>query len=115
MSKFETLCEEYRENKRMIEELEAINEDLKNNIIDIMGDQDTKIEGSSKATYKTVESQRLDSAALKKEHIELYQKYLRNTSYKRFIVCQYGGIKNVCVSLYIDIPFRITCGINEIK
>lgn len=87
MTKFEELCTEYRENKRMIEELEAMNEDLKNNIIDIMGDQDTKIEGSTKATYKTVESQRLDSAALKKEQFGLYQKYLKNTSYKRFIVC----------------------------
>lgn len=87
MTKFEELCTEYRENKRMIEELEAMNEDLKNNIIDIMGDQDTKIEGSTKASYKTVESQRLDSAALKREQFELYQKYLKNTIYKRFIVC----------------------------
>ena len=87
MTKFEKLCEEYRENKRMIEELEAMNEDLKNNIINIMGDQDIKIEGSTKATYKTVESQRLDSTALKREQFELYQKYLKNTSYKRFIVC----------------------------
>ena len=29
MSKFETLCNEYRENKRLIEELEAMNESLK--------------------------------------------------------------------------------------
>lgn len=87
MTKFETLCTEYRENKRLIEELEAMNEDLKNNIIDIMGDQDTKIEGSTKAIYKTVESQRLDSTALKREQFELYQKYLTKTSYKRFTVC----------------------------
>lgn len=87
MSKFETLCTEYRENKRMIEELQAMNENLKNNILDIMGDKETKIEGSTKAIYKTVESQRLDSTALKKEQFELYQKYLKSTSYKRFTVC----------------------------
>lgn len=87
MSKFEALCTEYRENKRMIEELQAMNEDLKNNIVAIMGDSETKIEGSTKATYKTVESQRLDSATLKKEQLELYQRYLKKTSYKRFTVC----------------------------
>ena len=87
MSKFETLCTEYRENKRLIEELQAMNEDLKNNIVEIMGDEETKIEGSTKAIYKTVQSQRLDSTTLKKEQFELYQKYLKKTSYKRFTVC----------------------------
>lgn len=87
LSKFETLCNEYRENKRLIEELESMNEDLKSDIVAIMGDQDTKIEGSAKAIYKTVESQRLDSATFKKEQLELYQKYLTKTSYKRFTVC----------------------------
>lgn len=87
MTKFEALCTEYRENKRLIEELQAMNESLKNNIVEIMGDSETKIEGSTKAIYKTVESQRLDSATLKKEQLELYQKYLKNTSYKRFTVC----------------------------
>ena len=87
MTKFEELCTEYRENKRMIEELQAMNEDLKNNIVEIMGDEQTKIEGSTKASYKTVEIQRLDSATLKKEQFELYQKYLKKTNYKRFTVC----------------------------
>lgn len=87
MTKFEELCTEYRENKRMIEELQAMNEDLKNNIVEIMGNEETKIEGSTKASYKTVESQRLDSATLKKEQFELYQKYLKKTNYKRFTVC----------------------------
>ena len=87
MTRFEQLCTEYRENKRMIEELQAMNEDLKNNIVEIMGDEETKIEGSTKAIYKTVQSRRLDSATLKKEQLELYQKYLKKTSYKRFTVC----------------------------
>lgn len=87
MTKFEALCTEYRENKRLIEELEAMNEDLKSSIVAIMGDEETKIEGSTKASYKTVQSQRLDSAALKKDQLELYQKYLKSTSYKRFTVC----------------------------
>lgn len=87
MTKFEALCEEYRDNKRLIEELEARNENLKNNIIEIMGDEETKIEGDTKASYKTVQSQRLDSATFKKEQFEVHQKYLKKTSYKRFTVC----------------------------
>lgn len=87
MTKFEQLCTEYRENKRLIEELQAMNEELKSSIVEIMGDEETKIEGSTKASYKTVESQRLDSATLKKEQFELYQKYLKKTNYKRFTVC----------------------------
>lgn len=87
MKQFEQLCDEYRENKRLIEELQAINETLKNNIIEIMGDEETKTEGSAKAIYMTVQSLRLDSATLKKEQLEVYQKYLKKTSYKRFTVC----------------------------
>ena len=87
MKQFKQLCDEYRENKRLIEELQAINETLKNNIIEIMGDEETKTEGSTKAIYTTVQSQRLDSATLKKEQFEVYQKYLKKTSYKRFTVC----------------------------
>ena len=40
MTKFETLCNEYRENKRMIEELEAMNDSLKADILAIMGDDE---------------------------------------------------------------------------
>lgn len=87
MTRFEELCTEYRENNRLIEELQAMNEELKSSIISIMGDDETKIEGSTKASYKTVESHRLDSTTFKKEQFELYQKYLKKTSYKRFTVC----------------------------
>mgnify|MGYP000999939492 CR=1 FL=1 len=52
MSKFETLCNEYRENKRLIEELEAMNDSIKTDILAIMGDRETVTEGASKATYK---------------------------------------------------------------
>ena len=37
MSAFEKLCNEYRENKRLIEELEAMNDSIKTDILTIMG------------------------------------------------------------------------------
>ena len=86
MSKFESLCNEYRENKRLIEELEAMNESIKGDIIAIMGGRETVIEGSTKAMYKSVTSAKLDSKALKAEHPDIVQAYTTETSYKRFTV-----------------------------
>lgn len=86
MGKFETLCTEYRENKRLIEELEAMNDSIKADIIAIMGNDETHVEGAAKATNKTVISSRFDSSGFKKEYPELFTEYSRETSYKRFIV-----------------------------
>lgn len=86
MSKFEALCNEYRENKRLMEELEAMNDSLKADIIAMMGDRETVIEGSTKAMFKTVTSSKLDSKALKAEHQDIAAAYTTLTSYKRFTV-----------------------------
>ena len=86
MKEFEKLCTEYRENKRLIEELEAMNEALKADIIGMMGDRETVIEGSTKAMFKTVTSSRLDSKALKADHPDIVDEYTKETSYKRFAV-----------------------------
>lgn len=86
MSKFETLCTEYRENKRLIEELEALNESLKANIIAMMGDRETVTEGATKATLKTVTSSRLDSKGIKADYPDIFTAYSTPTIYKRFTV-----------------------------
>lgn len=86
MKRFEKLCNEYRENKRLIEELEAMNDSIKADILLIMGDAETMTEGAAKATSKTVTSSRLDSSAIKKELPEVFQQYSKETSYKRFTV-----------------------------
>lgn len=86
MSRFEKLCTEYRENKRLIEELESMNDELKASILSIMGDNETMTEGASKASYKAVISSRLDSKALQREKPGIYAEYVRETSYKRFTV-----------------------------
>ena len=86
MSKFEKLCNEYRENKRLIEEIEAMNDSIKSDIIAIMGDRDTVTEGASKATYKSVTSSRTDTAAMRKAYPDIVDQYTSKTSYKRFTV-----------------------------
>lgn len=86
MTNFENLCTEYRENKRLIEELTAMNDSIKTAILEIMGDRETVIEGASKATNKTVTSSRFDSSEFKKEYPDLFTEYSTPTSYKRFTV-----------------------------
>ena len=76
MGKFETLCNEYRENKRLIEELEAENDSLKAAIIEIMGGRETVTEGAAKATVKTV----------KKQYPDLFGAFSKATQYQRFTV-----------------------------
>lgn len=86
MKQFEKLCNEYRENKKLIEELTAMNESIKNDILAIMGNDETHVEGAAKATNKTVVSSRFDSSGFKKEYPDLFTEYSRETSYKRFCV-----------------------------
>lgn len=86
MKQFESLCNEYRENKRLIEELQAMNDSIKTAILAIMGDKETMTEGASKATNKTVTSSRLDGKALKEEKPDIFAAYSTPTTYKRFTV-----------------------------
>ena len=86
MREFEKLCNEYRENKRLIEELEAMNDNIKGDIIAIMGEREIVIEGNTKVIYKTCTSSRLDGKALKEEHPDIAQAYTKETQYKRFTV-----------------------------
>ena len=86
MGRFETLCNEYRENKRLIEELEAMNDSIKADILAIMGERETVTEGAAKATNKTVTSSRFDSTGFKKSHPALFTQYSTQTIYKRFTV-----------------------------
>lgn len=86
MKRFESLCNEYRENKRLIEELQAMNDSIKSDILAIMGNDEIHVEGAAKATNKTVISSRFDSSGFKKEYPDLFTEYSRETSYKRFTV-----------------------------
>lgn len=85
-SKLNQLCKEYRENKRMLEELEAMNDNIKLEIISLMGDNDTIIDGADKVTYKAVQSSRFDSNSFKKSHPDLYNQYSVVSEYKRFSI-----------------------------
>ena len=86
MKRFESLCNEYRENKRLIEELQAMNDSIKSDILAIMGNDEMHVEGAAKATNKTVVSSRFDSSGFKKEYPDLFTEYSTPTTYRRFTV-----------------------------
>ena len=86
MSAFEKLCNDYRENKRMIEELQAMNDSIKLDILAIMGNDETHVEGAAKATNKTVVSTRFDSSGFRKVYPDLFNEYSTPTTYRRFMV-----------------------------
>lgn len=71
---------------RMKDEIDAEIEALKDEIKQYMQDAgtDTLISTGHKATWKTVKSNRFDSAGLKKDAPELYAAYVTTTETKRF-------------------------------
>lgn len=86
MTAFEEKVNAYRENKRLIEELEAMNDAVKAEIIAMMQGAPEMVQGTAKAIYKDVQSVRLDSKLLKTLHQDVYAECSSKTSYKRFSV-----------------------------
>lgn len=86
MSDFEKRVNEYRENKRLIEELEAMNDSIKADIINMMHGAPEMVQGTAKAIYKDVQSVRLDSKLLQTAHPDIYAECSKRTTYKRFSV-----------------------------
>lgn len=86
MTTFEEKVNAYRENKRLIEELEAMNDAVKAEIINMMQGAPEVMAGACKVMYKDVQSVRLDSKLLKTLHPDIYAECSSKTSYKRFSV-----------------------------
>ena len=86
MTLFEEKVNAYRENKRLIEELEAMNDAVKAEIIDMMHGAPEMVQGTAKAIYKDVSSVRLDSKLLQALHPDIYTECSKRTTYKRFSV-----------------------------
>lgn len=86
MTDFEQKVNEYRENKRLMEELESINDAIKADIISMMHGAPEMVQGTAKAIYKDVQSVRLDSKLLQAAHPDIYAECSKRTVYKRFSV-----------------------------
>lgn len=86
MTTFEEKVNAYRENKRLMEELEAMNDAIKADIIAMMQGAPEVVAGACKVMYKDVQSVRLDSKLLQAAHPDIYAEYSKRTTYKRFSV-----------------------------
>lgn len=86
MTDFEQKVNEYRENKRLMEELESINDAIKADIIAMMQGAPEVVAGACKVMYKDVQSVRLDSKLLQTAHPDIYAECSKRTIYKRFSV-----------------------------
>ena len=86
MTLFEEKVNAYRENKRLIEELEAMNDAVKAEIIAMMQGAPEVVAGACKVMYKDVQSVRLDSKLLQVAHPDIYAECSKKTVYKRFSV-----------------------------
>lgn len=86
MTTFEEKVNAYRENKRLMEELEAMNDAIKADIIAMMQGAPEVVAGACKVMYKDVKSVRLDSKLLQATHPDIYAECSKRTTYKRFSV-----------------------------
>jgi predicted phage-related endonuclease len=79
---------EYRQYKRMAEEMLAIADSIADELKTVMLEQglERMIVDEYKLSFTTVSRKDIDKKALAEEHQEIYNAYLRETSYKRFLV-----------------------------
>ena len=86
MNKINKLFSEYAQYKRIIDDAQKHADVLKQQIIEEMEIQHVDVLSGleHKATYKTVTTNHIDSKALKKDNISVYNMYVVTSSSKRF-------------------------------
>lgn len=82
----EAKVKELMELKRMKEELEAEITAAEDEIKSVMGNEEMLLAGAFKVTWKAVTSSRLDSSALKKALPEVAERFMKQTTIRRFCV-----------------------------
>ena len=88
MKDLESKIKEYREYKRLMDEIKILADSLADELKDFMekSGESTMIVGEYKMQYVDVTRRDLDKKRLEMEHAALYAAYLRESSYKRFSV-----------------------------
>ena len=82
----EAKVKELMELKRMKEELEAEITAMEDEIKSVMGDEETLLAGAFKVDWKTVITSRIDTTALKKMMPEIAERFMKQTTIRRFCV-----------------------------
>ncbi len=82
----EPRIKELLELKRMREELDAEISAIEDEIKKAMGNEETLVAGAFKVDWKTVVSSRIDTTALKKVLPEIAERFMKQTTTRRFCV-----------------------------
>ena len=82
----EAKVKELMELRRMKEEIEAEIAAAEDEIKGVMGDEETLLAGAFKVDWKTVITSRIDTAALKKVMPEIAERFMKQTTTRRFCV-----------------------------
>ena len=82
----ESKVKELMELKRMKEEIEAEIAAAEDEIKNVMGTEETLFAGAFKVDWKPVITSRIDTAALKKVMPEIAERFMKQTTTRRFCV-----------------------------
>ena len=82
----EAKVKELMELKRMKEEIEAEIAAAEDEIKAVMGSEETLLAGAFKVDWKTVITSRIDTAALKKVMPDIAERFMKQTTTRRFCV-----------------------------
>ena len=82
----EPKVKELLELKRMREELDTEISSIEDELKQAMGDEETLIAGAFKVDWKTVITSRIDTTALKKALPEIAERFMKQTTTRRFCV-----------------------------
>lgn len=78
------LIEQYESASQLEKHAAVQKEEAANKLKGLLGDNETGWCGTKKVSWKTITSNRLDTKALKEDHPEIYEEYLKESSYRRF-------------------------------
>ena len=82
----ESKVKELMELRRMREEIDAEIAAAEDEIKAVMGNEETLLAGAFKVDWKTVITSRIDTAALKKMMPEIAERFMKQTTTRRFCV-----------------------------
>lgn len=78
------LVEEIQTLNSQIKQLEEVKAEKENKLKELMGENEKAVVGEYIVVWKNITSKRFDTAAFKEAHPELYERFLKETSYRQF-------------------------------
>jgi putative phage-type endonuclease len=81
---YENKLQRLDEIRKLINKLDKEKKQLEQEIQLEMGENEIAIIGDRKITWKTIHSNRFDSKRFKQDYPDIYEKYIKNNSYRKF-------------------------------